>query len=207
MARAGAGRGADAVPLARRHVDADLRRARLLGRGGVPEDRQRPAPPGLVDDYLAGTASVGDLTAADDTASTLATLGLVALLLTALAFLVWRYRVQANLEQTFGFRRLEFTPGWAVGWWFVPIANLWKPKQAMNEAWVASDPSARPSAPLTARPSPLLSAWWAAWLIAAGVGRVASRLGRVTTSRPTTSSSPCRGRWPPRRRSPSPRSC
>lgn len=138
----------------------------------------------LVDDYLSGTASFGDLTAADDTASTLAALGLVALLVTALAFLVWRYRVQANLEQTFGFRRLEFTPGWAVGWWFVPIANLWKPKQAMNEAWVASDPSARPSAPLTARPSALLSAWWAAWLIAAGISRVASVLGRGDDASP-----------------------
>jgi hypothetical protein len=25
-----------------------------------------------------------------------------------------------------------FTPGWAVGWYFIPFANLWKPYQAMS---------------------------------------------------------------------------
>ncbi|MGC6427706.1 MAG: DUF4328 domain-containing protein [Akkermansiaceae bacterium] len=30
--------------------------------------------------------------------------------------------------------RETFTPGWSVGWYFIPIANLWKPYQAM--AWI-----------------------------------------------------------------------
>ena len=32
----------------------------------------------------------------------------------------------------------SFTPGWSVGWFFVPIMNPWKPFQAMREIWQAS---------------------------------------------------------------------
>jgi hypothetical protein len=33
---------------------------------------------------------------------------------------------------------MSVTPGWAIGWFFVPVANLFKPYQAMKETWIAS---------------------------------------------------------------------
>jgi hypothetical protein len=121
----------------------------------------------MVDGFLDGTVTFSELDAADDTAAVLAGAGLVVMALIIVALLVWRYRVQRNLRDALAVRSLEYSPGWAVGWWFVPIANLFKPKQAMNEAWLASDPSAPAWSPSGRRgkaPS-LLSWWWAAWLL------------------------------------------
>ncbi len=57
---------------------------------------------------------------------------------TAIAFLIWFHRVNKNLpslRQT----GLIFTPGWAVGFFFVPFFNLVRPFQAMRAAWHGSD--------------------------------------------------------------------
>lgn len=45
-------------------------------------------------------------------------------------------------------------PGWAIGGWFVPFANLVLPAQTMNDLWAAGTP--RPSPPQGGR----LVAWW-----------------------------------------------
>lgn len=49
---------------------------------------------------------------------------------------MWIYRAHANLQAA-GFET-EFTPGWAVGWYFIPIMNLFKPFQAMRELYNTS---------------------------------------------------------------------
>ena len=57
---------------------------------------------------------------------------------------------------------MHFAPGWAVGWYFVPIAWFWKPYQAMREIWRASvNPSNWRGAPV----SPLLRWWWGLWIV------------------------------------------
>ena len=61
----------------------------------------------------------------------------------AIAWCVWQHRAHANLW-AFARSGLRFTPGWAVGWWFVPIASLWKPFEAVRELWKASDPGSDP---------------------------------------------------------------
>ena len=49
-------------------------------------------------------------------------------------------------------------PGWAVGWYFIPFANLWKPFVAIKEIWNSSfSPALSPIAPATV----LLGFWWA----------------------------------------------
>lgn len=53
------------------------------------------------------------------------------------AFMMWTFRAAHNLR-ALGALALKTTPGWAVGWYFVPIANLWKPYQAGIEIWQAS---------------------------------------------------------------------
>jgi hypothetical protein len=54
-------------------------------------------------------------------------------------FLVWTHRAASNVR-AFGQQGLEYTPGWCVGWWFIPIASLWKPFDALREIFKASDP-------------------------------------------------------------------
>jgi hypothetical protein len=109
--------------------------------------------------YEEGAATPDEVNRAIERSGVVALVILVVFLATGLAWLMWQHRSHANLHAA-GVPRLEFTPGWAVGWWFVPIANLWKPFQAMRELHEAStgDPDWRPRAP------GLLGWWWAGYL-------------------------------------------
>jgi len=49
-------------------------------------------------------------------------------------FLRWIYRANKNLH-LLSSEQMDFTPGWSIGWYFVPIAHLFKPYQAMKEIW------------------------------------------------------------------------
>src|SRR5205809_7873998 len=65
-------------------------------------------------------------------------LWLVAFLATVVVRSIWQHRAQAN-ARALTHDGTEFTPGWAVGWWFIPIANLFKPFQTVRELWKASE--------------------------------------------------------------------
>lgn len=96
-----------------------------------------------------------------------ALVALVAVLPSTVVFLVWVYRIYANLRPL-GARQLKVTPGWAVGYFFIPIINLFKPYQIMDEAWKASEPGAVargwPSPEYKGRSLPVLGWWWFSWL-------------------------------------------
>lgn len=86
---------------------------------------------------------------------------------TIVFFLIWEHRAFNNLSALRA-NYLEFSPGWAVGWWFIPFANLVKPFQAMRELWVESDPESDPDlAFLTSKAGAptIMGFWWAAWLL------------------------------------------
>ena len=72
----------------------------------------------------------------------------------------WIYRANFNARQLDG-SNLKFSPGWSVGWYFIPIANLWKPYQAMKEIWQTS---ANPSTQKQQSTEALLPWWWFTWL-------------------------------------------
>ena len=86
-------------------------------------------------------------------------------------FLMWIYRSTANART---FRpSMNAKPGWAVGWFFVPIAFLWKPYQYFSETWRVSHSPGTPAS----EPTPsLLRWWWAAWLISNFTSNLAGRL-------------------------------
>jgi len=95
-------------------------------------------------------------------------------LTTVILVLSWIYRANHNARQL-GAADMRFTPGWAVGWYFIPIAWFWKPYQAMTELWRASvNPSDWGAVPV----SPLLRWWWGLWIVPSwgldGVDLVAS---------------------------------
>lgn len=83
-------------------------------------------------------------------------------------FLVWMHHAAKNVR-AFGQHMLEYTPGWCVGWWFIPIASLWKPFDAMREIWKASDPEsvgANAAKPWTASQVPAtLPLWWGVYIL------------------------------------------
>lgn len=73
---------------------------------------------------------------------------------------MWIYRAACNVRGL-GARGLETTPGWAVGWFAVPIMSLFRPFMAMSEIWRAShDPQRWKSR----QAPPLLGFWWASWI-------------------------------------------
>ena len=110
---------------------------------------------------------------------------LAAFLLAGFLTLKWIYRSSRNahaIEQAVArrgssdpsFRRdMSVSPPWAVGWFFVPIAFLWKPFEALRETWqVSTDPVAWTFVLI---PN-LLRWWWGLWLLENILGNVALRL-------------------------------
>jgi hypothetical protein len=94
----------------------------------------------------------------------------------AVMFFMWTYRVASNVRG-----RIDFSPGWAVGSYFVPILNLSQPYRSLADVWDASDPdpTADPSAP---RSHALLLAWWLVWLGSSWVTLALTRTTEVETA-------------------------
>ena len=84
----------------------------------------------------------------------------VVYLSSAVLVLKWIYRANYNARQL-GASNMRFSSGWSIGWYFIPIANLWKPYQAMKEIWKTS---ANPSAWTTEKAPALLGWWWFLWI-------------------------------------------
>lgn len=97
---------------------------------------------------------------------------LIILMTSGYLSLRWIHRAAGN-ARALGATGLEFTPGWAVGWYFIPILNLWKPYRAMKEIWQAS---ANPADWRLERPPALLRWWWALWLIDSVLANLSFRL-------------------------------
>jgi hypothetical protein len=96
-----------------------------------------------------------------------------------IAFLVWLHRVAKNLPALANPKsRVEYTPGWAVGTFFIPLANLFLPYRAVKEIWVKSDPSVRTEDDrmfASSSAPPLLLGWWITWIATNILGRVSGR--------------------------------
>ena len=108
-----------------------------------------------------------------------AMLQFVVFISTMVAFLMWVHRAYRNLP-ALGAVGLDTTPGWAVGYFFIPIVNLFKPFQVVKEIWHESTPggatredfggvAARPGTPA------LIGWWWAFWIIANVTTRASDR--------------------------------
>ena len=97
---------------------------------------------------------------------------IVIFLVSGILILKWIYRANFNARQL-GASEMQFTPGWSIGWYFIPFANLWKPYQAMKEIWKASsNPQEWRSQPV---PS-LLRWWWFFWIVSNMFGNASFRM-------------------------------
>jgi hypothetical protein len=84
----------------------------------------------------------------------------------AVLFVVWLFRAAKNHE-ALGRSGARFGPGWSIGSWFIPFANLVIPVLIVQDLWRGSS-SDRPRgdpAWRTASGSALVGWWWAAWIV------------------------------------------
>ncbi len=109
-----------------------------------------------------------------------AILQLLMLVATSIAFLFWVHRANKNLR-AFGETNLRFTPGWAVGYWFVPIVSLWYPYKIVKEIWEWSVPQDRIQGREPSGAS-LIGWWWASFIIMGFSGQAASRAASSATT-------------------------
>jgi hypothetical protein len=95
--------------------------------------------------------------------------------ITAVLFGRWIYLAHKNLPMLEA-RHLRFSPGGAVGCFFIPVINLWGPYQAMRDLAKASRSPRQWELEDT---PPLLIAWWLLWLV---VQMLSNGLLRATVS-------------------------
>jgi hypothetical protein len=116
-------------------------------------------------------ADLAAANASDNQTAAIAIAEFVVLAIAAACFIVWFHRAYTNLFRL-GATELRRRPGWAIGGWFVPILNLWRPKQIANDIYRGSDPKRPDQQPTWSEPvSPLLHWWWALWIFSGLMSR------------------------------------
>jgi hypothetical protein len=98
-------------------------------------------------------------------------------LIAAVPIAIWIYRAHANLREA-GLDELKYSPGWSVGSYFVPLANLVIPLRAMRELHNRShgEDSWQAHAPVAD-----VSSWWSCHLAAVLVLAVATFVAMLAT--------------------------
>ncbi|HEY7686380.1 MAG TPA: DUF4328 domain-containing protein [Gemmatimonadales bacterium] len=131
---------------------------------------------------IAGEAlSTEDASANDTRHTAIGQLQFLGFVVTALAWLFWLYRSYANLRLV-GTRESRFTPGWAIGYWFIPLVNLVRPYQIVADLWWRSDGLNREGTTARRNTPAIISLWWGSYLLSGMVGRVAMTMARNAES-------------------------
>jgi hypothetical protein len=138
----------------------------------------------LLSRQSAGVVSDAEANANDLRQGVIGSLQLLVTLATAGVFLTWFYRAYKNLSRV-GVRGLKYSPGWAVGGFFVPLLNLERPYEMMRELWFRSYPPALGESDGTPeghsssseRPTVALVGWWWGLFLLSGIlGRISTRI-------------------------------
>jgi Domain of unknown function (DUF4328) len=87
----------------------------------------------------------------------------VAMLGTAVAVMFWLYIAAENV-QTWGIR-LKWGPGWAIGGWFLPVANLVIPVLVVHELAKESASAVSPPWARQRAGTGLIVVWWVTFLL------------------------------------------
>jgi hypothetical protein len=121
--------------------------------------------------------SFEEATRSDQRVGAITIVQVVLVVVTGVVWLFWQRRSQSNLHAA-RMRDLKFSPGWAVGWWLIPFANFVMPFQTTRELWKASTGDERWWEVRTS----IIGWWWAAWLSANVLDRIAAAtIGRAST--------------------------
>ncbi len=115
----------------------------------------------------AGSFSRIDAESNDTRQRIIALIQLATFVVTGIALLKWICRANSNCHGL-GAQGMKFTPGWSIGYYFVPFLNLVRPYQSMKEIYQVSRDPANWQTQLG---SPLLGWWWTFWLTSSILGR------------------------------------
>lgn len=119
-----------------------------------------PSKKPTVEDYGAMWSSPSEAEASDARQGIVGLGQLIVLVASGFLILRWIHRANWN-ARALGAENMQFTPGWSIGWYFVPIVNLWKPYQAMKEIWMASSKVKEWQSQTVPG---LLGLWWTFWI-------------------------------------------
>ncbi len=122
--------------------------------------------------------TMAEATAIDSRQAVIGGIYLILFIITAILFCMWIHRAYRNLP-SLGVDGLKYSPGWAVGGFFVPILNLVRPFQVTTEIWKASDPTTEINDSLAwkgASTSLLIISWWVLFLISGFLGNIMLRV-------------------------------
>lgn len=136
-----------------------------LGVAGALFNRASVLEDGAFSDF----AEVQD---ADDLAAATGGIYVLLFIATVVLWMIWQYRHGKNAE-ALG-KRDGLGAGWAIGGWFIPIANLVLGPLQLHQSARASDPDA-PSG--QGRAPGLVAVWWALWVAQGVIGFFSGRLG------------------------------
>ena len=130
----------------------------------------------LINDMITGNidfSTIENQATANDTRQQLIGILQIALfIITGISFLKFIYFSNSN-SRSFGAKGMQFTPGWSIGYYFIPYLNLYKPYRAMKEIWKTSK---NPKNWEMVKTPPLFPQWWTLWLISAFLGNMSFRL-------------------------------
>jgi hypothetical protein len=132
----------------------------------------------ILDDLRTGSTGLGqidDIEAADGLAAGAAGLWLLGLLATGVVFIVWQFRHTTNAEALRGHPD-GLGPGWSIGGWFIPFANLVLPGVQVFGASRPSDPTLPPERPTRRGEGSTIVVVWAVLL---GAASVVERVGNL----------------------------
>ena len=88
-------------------------------------------------------------------------------LISAVTVCMWIYRAHDNLRAA-GFE-LEYTPGWSVGWYFIPFANLIMPFNVMKEQWNTTFSNGDS---YTSEAPSIITMWWVSYVVGSIFGNI-----------------------------------
>jgi heme/copper-type cytochrome/quinol oxidase subunit 2 len=129
----------------------------------------------LVQRIAAGDATLDQVDVNESVQTAVAVAQLAAVVLAAVFFLTWFHRAYANLRPL-GADGLPHGPGWAVGYWFVPVLNLVRPATVAARIWNASDPRPPDDAPRRGSSPGLVVGWWLTFVLSGLLTRVGNQM-------------------------------
>lgn len=129
----------------------------------------------LLKEMQAGGAVTEDQILANDARQALiGVAGIGLYIVTVVLFCMWVFRANKN-ARALGADEMQMSAGGCVGWFFVPIANLFKPYQGVQEIWKASDPAGDRNWMMSAG-STTIALWWLLWIADNVIGQTSFRM-------------------------------
>jgi hypothetical protein len=89
-------------------------------------------------------------------------------------YCIWKYRCACNARYFYG-GPLMYTPGWCVGYYFIPIMMLFRPYQCMKDIYEKTYLLLEKKPP-----NGLILLWWLSWIFNGIIERIAMKTDEVT---------------------------